>query len=303
GSPPCRLMASIEHMAVDMRTARAAATPDEHTAAEWGGPSRWPARSLPVAGAKRISCVVCAYNEEDRIRDILDAVNGHPALAEVIVVNDGSTDRTEALLAAYPGVRVISYAPNRGKTYALSRGIAAAAHDHLMLLDADLSGVTAADIAALAAPVIDGEAEVSLSLRRNSLGIYRRMGLDFVSGERVIPRRLLAEAIGEMQRLPRWGGEAFMNDRIIAAGFGVAVVEWPAVFNVRKYSKLGHWRGLLSEIAMMRDALRVLSPWGVVRQNFGLLRRINAHPALAAARRPQSDVSFDISFVKYFLIR
>ena len=33
------------------------------------------------AGRKRISCVVCAYNEEDRIRNILDAVDGHPALS------------------------------------------------------------------------------------------------------------------------------------------------------------------------------------------------------------------------------
>ncbi|MGI8840480.1 MAG: glycosyltransferase family 2 protein [Caulobacteraceae bacterium] len=259
--------------------------------------------SVESAGRKRISCVVCAYNEEDRIRNILDAVDGHPALAEVIVVNDGSTDRTEALLRTYSDVRVISYAPNRGKTYALSRGIAAAKGDWLMLLDADLAGVTAADIDALADPVVSGQAEVAISLRQNSLGIYRRMGLDFVSGERVIPTALLRGVIGEMQALPRWGGEAFMNERIIAAGHGVAVVKWPAVVNVRKYRKLGRWRGFLSELAMIRDALGVISPWGVVRQNFGLLRLIKTHPARIAARRPHSDVSFDISFVKYFLIR
>ncbi len=78
--------------------------------------------SVTPAGpaTKRISCVVCAYNEEDRIRNILEAVHRHPALAEVIVVNDGSTDATLSLLANYPSIKVISYAPNRGKTYALS---------------------------------------------------------------------------------------------------------------------------------------------------------------------------------------
>lgn len=266
----------------------------------------WSETAAPPAaqiGRKRISCVVCAYNEEDRIRNILDAVNGHPALAEVIVVNDGSTDETLALLRTYPEVRVISYTPNRGKTYALSRGIAAAGGDYLMLLDADLAGVTAADIDALAAPVLRGEAEVSLSLRSNSLPIYRRIGLDFVSGERVIPTSLLVGAIEEMQALPRWGGEAFMNARIIRAGLSLAVVKWPAVINVRKYAKLGLWRGFLSEAAMIRDALSVLSPVGVVRQNLGLLRLIKAHPARIAARRPHSDGSFDISFLKYFLIR
>ncbi len=287
------------------RVATNSLRPSDAQVDEWAGRERiaQPERRTPATGRKQISCVVCAYNEEDRIRNILDAVNRHPALSEVIVVNDGSTDRTLALLRAYPDVKVISYSPNRGKTYALSRGIAAANGDYLMLLDADLAGVTAADIDALADPVVTGQAEVSISLRQNSLGIYRRMGLDFVSGERVIPTALLRGAIDAMQALPRWGGEAFMNERIVEAGYGLAVVKWPSVVNVRKYNKLGWWRGLFSEIAMMRDALCVISPWGVVRQNFGLLRLIKSHPARVAARRAHSDRSFDISFLKYFLIR
>ncbi len=259
--------------------------------------------ALAVAPVKAISCVVCAYNEERRIRNILDAVDRHPALAEVIVVNDGSTDRTEALLASYPDIKVISYSPNRGKTYALSRGIEAAANDHIMLLDADLAGVTAADIDALAAPVVNGEADVSISLRSNSLAIYRRIGLDFVSGERVIPASLLRDAVEAMQRLPRWGGEAFMNDLIIERRLRLAVVYWPNVVNVRKYTKLGRWRGVLSELAMMRDALNVLSVGGVLRQNLALLRLVRSRPAAAGAGRRQRGASVDISFLRYFLTR
>jgi glycosyltransferase involved in cell wall biosynthesis len=265
-----------------------------------------PREADPDAGLptrKGISCVVCAYNEEHRIRNILDAVDRHPALAEVIVVNDGSTDQTEALLATYPNVKVISYSPNRGKTYALSRGIAAAAHGHLMLLDADLAGVTPADIDALAAPVISGEADVSISLRSNSLAIYRAMGLDFVSGERVIPASLLKDAVETMQRLPRWGGEAFMNELIIRRGLRLAVVYWPNVINVRKYAKLGRWRGMLSELSMMRDAMNVLSLSGVLRQNLALLRLITHRARKSGIAHDQSGASFDISFLRYFLTR
>ncbi|MEP6966810.1 MAG: glycosyltransferase family 2 protein [Pseudomonadota bacterium] len=269
---------------------------------DWSRRGDRPAPRFFAAGAKRISCIVCAYNEEDRIRNILDAVDRHPALSEVIVVNDGSTDATEALLAGYPDIQVISYAPNRGKTYALSRGIAAARHDCLMLLDADLAGVTARDIDALAAPVVNGEADVSISLRRNSLAIYRGIGLDFVSGERVLPAWLVRDAVRAMERLPRWGGEAFMNDLIIKHGCRLAVVDWPAVFNIRKYSKLGPWRGALSELAMMRDALSVLTPWGVVRQNLALLRLVRSRPPKAAGQGRQIESAFDISFRRYFLI-
>ena len=245
----------------------------------------------------RISCVVCAYNEADRIRRILDVVHNHPALAEVIVVNDGSTDETQLLIDDYPDIQAISYAPNRGKTYALARGLAAASGDYVMLLDADLAGVTAADIQALADPVITGRAQVSISLRRNSLPLYRWIGLDFVSGERVIPARLIGDAVQAMRRAPRWGGEPCINELIIRHGLSVEVVDWPTVFNVRKSRKLGPWRGAVAELAMVWDTVRVLSPGGVVRQNLALLKlaRRGARPrsraqasAAAVSRSPHT---------------
>lgn len=234
---------------------------------------------LPRTLAGQISCIVCAYNEAERIGAILEAVSGHPALMEVIVVNDGSTDATAALLAEYPHIKVISYAPNRGKTYALSRGIALARGEFLMFLDADLAGVRSADIQALADPVIEGWADVSISLRANSLGLYRALGLDFVSGERVIPARLGREAIAEMRRLPRWGGEAYLNRLIVRDRLSLAVVDWPGVFNIRKHHKVGAWRGMAEELKMTLDAVRVLSPWGVVGQNLSLLARIRRKPS------------------------
>lgn len=257
-------------MNLDRSPGRAARELDTLTAS-W--PSSADAASEPEL--KGISCVVCAYNEADRIRNILDVIVGHPALAEVIVVNDGSTDATEALLRSYPTIRLLSHTPNRGKTYALSRGIAAARCGHLMLLDADLAGVTPADIDALAAPVMRGEAEVSISLRSNSLWIYRQLGLDFVSGERVAPKWLLRGAVEAMQRLPRWGGEVYMNEIFIRHACRIAVVRWRRVVNVRKYQKVGAWRGALAEVKMISDAASVLTPVGLVRQNLQMLRLVS----------------------------
>jgi glycosyltransferase involved in cell wall biosynthesis len=231
----------------------------------------------PTSDLRGISCVVCAYNEADRIKNILDVIVGHPALGEVIVVNDGSTDATEALLQSYPTIHLLSHTPNRGKTYALSRGIAAARYDHLMLLDADLAGVTPASIDALAAPVMRGEADVSISLRSNSLWLYRQIGLDFVSGERVAPKQLLAGAVEAMRRLPRWGGEVYMNEIFIRHACRIAVVRWRRVVNVRKYQKFGAWRGALAELKMISDAASVLTPIGLVRQNLAMLRLVDHH--------------------------
>jgi len=237
-----------------------------------------------------ISCIVCAYNEADRIGNILRVVDGHPALKEVIVVNDGSTDDTCALARSHPGVRVVSYDANRGKTYAMGQGIAAATGDHLMFLDADLAGLSPRDIDLLATPITSGRAEVSISLRRNSLGVYRLIGLDFVSGERVIPAWLVRDHVARMETLPRWGAETFINQLIIEARLRIAVVDWPDVINIRKYQKVGPVRGVLAELRMIDDALQVLSPLDLARQNIRLLslvtRRAGFFSKPAAAWRP-----------------
>jgi glycosyltransferase involved in cell wall biosynthesis len=230
-----------------------------------------------------ISCIVCAYNEGARIGTILRAVDGHPALKEVIVVDDGSTDDTVAHVRAYPDVRLVSHAANRGKTYAMGQGVAAATGDHLMFLDADLAGLGAREIDLLVAPIASGRAKVSISLRRNSLGLYRMIGLDFVSGERVVPAWLVRDQVQTLLTLPRWGGETFINQLIIDARLPIEIVDWPGVSNVRKYRKVGPLRGMLAELGMIGDALRVLSPLGLARQNLGLLNLV-ARPRTALAR-------------------
>ncbi len=232
-----------------------------------------------------ISCVICAYNEAGKIGRCLEAVSGHPALSEIIVVDDGSGDGTAEVVRGFPDVRLISLPENQGKTRALSHGIAAADGDYLMLLDADLDGITAADIQALADPVLRGVAEVSLSLRGNSLGVYRLIGLDFISGERVLPARLVKPHAAAMQALPRWGGEVFINELITREAMSIAVVDWRGVFNVPKSEKVGAWRGGLEELAMIGDLLRVLSPVMVVRQNLAMLTLMTRPKRMALPAR------------------
>lgn len=99
-----------------------------------------PARVHPVpAPLPPVSVVVPAYNEQAGIEATVRSLvaTGYPGL-EVIVVDDGSTDTTAQVVRSLdlPGVRLVQQ-PNAGKAAALRTGIAQAAHDTLVLVDAD----------------------------------------------------------------------------------------------------------------------------------------------------------------------
>ena len=87
-----------------------------------------------------VTVIVPAYNEERGIAGVIDwigrAFDGHHLEYEVLVIDDGSGDRT-AELAERSGARVLRHLINRGYGEALKTGIRHAAHEWIAIIDAD----------------------------------------------------------------------------------------------------------------------------------------------------------------------
>jgi glycosyltransferase involved in cell wall biosynthesis len=83
-----------------------------------------------------ISIIIPAYNEAAGIGNVLEGLRDWRARAEIIVVDDASTDHT-AEIAERAGVRVIRHRVNKGYGAALKTGIRAASGDIIVTIDAD----------------------------------------------------------------------------------------------------------------------------------------------------------------------
>jgi dolichol-phosphate mannosyltransferase len=120
----------------------------------------------------KLSIVIPCYNEEKYINHVIkrvkevklpDSVN-----REIIIVNDGSTDKTKQLLDSYADIIVIHKVKNEGKGSAVKLGLQSVKGDYVIIQDADLE-YDPNDYTKMLQPILDGKANVVFGSRNLKL--------------------------------------------------------------------------------------------------------------------------------------
>jgi len=248
----------------------------------------------------RYSIVIPAYNEGARIATSLDRILRHAADcrwdAEIVVVDDGSSDHTAELVRSRMrenvSLRLLANPGNRGKGYSVRNGMLHAQGEILLFSDADLSSpIEEAEklFAALAAgaDVAIGSRWVRSELQTEKQPLHRQLfgrlfnlalritlGLKFKDtqcGFKAFTRRA-ADVVFPRQTIERWGFDPELI--FLAQRFGFRVEEVPVAWAHREGTRINP----------LRDGIRMLGEMLQIRWN--AITGKYSRPALATAKRP-----------------
>lgn len=169
---------------------------------------------------EHVTVLIPAYNEEDVIRCTVSAAWTIKGVKQVIVVDDGSGDRT-AEAAAKSGAQVVELGRNLGKGGALNAGARHADGEVILLIDADL-GQSASRAEMLSEPVIKGDADMTVAVFPP---VRKKAGFGLVKG---LARAGIRHFTGLRMEAPLSGQRAMRRDLLLellplAEGYGVEV--------------------------------------------------------------------------------
>lgn len=191
----------------------------------------------------KIAAIVPAYNEEKTIGGVVRALVSSKTFSEVVVISDGSTDRT-AEEARKAGATLVHELPRRsGKGAAMQHGITHTDSPLIFFCDADLLGLNKKHIADVLAPVLRGDRVMNVGIRdRGRLMMKISAHLPLIGGERALYRHIL-EGIPD-RYLRGFMVESALNYycRINKLKYGTAPLYGLHIRH--KYDKVGWVRGI-----------------------------------------------------------
>lgn len=218
----------------------------------------------------KLSVLIPVYNERETVRAVLERVASVPLDLEIIVVDDGSSDGTTALLQSLEDAQyhVIFHPENRGKGAAIRTALAAATGDVIVIQDADLE-YDPADFVALLQPIESGECKVVYGVRAlDHQELIRRLGNIFLT---LMTRILFRVSLHDMETCYKMMAKEVVGQFTIeSSGFeiepevtakilklGYRIVEVPISYTPRRERKLNPWiDGPHALLTLVKYALR-----------------------------------------------
>ncbi len=188
---------------------------------------------------KKISAVICVYNEEKTIGDVIASVFESSIIDEIVVVNDGSTDYTKKIIEEINSniqITDIHFQENKGKGYAMAVGVENATNEIIAFIDADLSNLKEEHFSLLTTPVLTKEVDMVLGQATETLINYGMNPFKSFTGERTVLKKDILPIIDKMKD-SRFGVETLINLYYQSEGKRVKYVMLSGLKHPTKFDK------------------------------------------------------------------
>lgn len=189
----------------------------------------------------KASIIICTYNEEKTIPEVLTACCKLNPDCEIIVVDDGSSDNTENILNDLSqgySFRYERLKKNMGKSWAMAHGVEISESDIILFFDADVSNIKKEHFDGLLKPVIDNSADMVLGQPSETLFDYRINPFKALTGERALLKKDLIPLLDDIRDI-RFGVETFLNLYYQANGKRIKYVLMKGLKHLSTYEKSG----------------------------------------------------------------
>jgi glycosyltransferase involved in cell wall biosynthesis len=211
----------------------------------------------------KVSAIVCAYNEAKTIKPILEVLLLHPLIDEVIVVDDGSTDRTRKIISSIKNQKliVIHHIKNLGKGAAIAGAVKTAKGNILLFIDADTHSFHQSHIDMLLSPVLIDPKCMVIGLRDGEKLLDKTLNaiLKSIGGERVIMKKYVTPLLSKIKD-SGYGVETILNLATVRHNRRIYYVPLPQLFHPLKTAKKTltevlkeYWREQNQVIAQLLD--------------------------------------------------
>lgn len=229
----------------------------------------------------RVAAIVPAYNEEETLADVLSVLKSTDLVDDVLVVSDGSTDRTVEVAQAM-GIKGIHLKVNQGKGVAMAVGVAHTRAPILVFVDGDILQLSEYLLSQLIDPVVQGKVAMSIGVRNRGwfINLLHRKTGPLLSGIRCLKREVF-EAV-PAQYLEGFRIETALNWACRKLGWNATSTVLYGLKHRVKEKKRGLAVGLHARFSMFSS---VFAAWLTLKLRPPVLRGIDV-PAVA---RPELD--------------
>lgn len=198
----------------------------------------------------KVSAIICAYNEDKTLKDVILSVSESLIVGEIIVVNDGSSDNTKKIIEELQNeieITAIHLTENKGKGYAMAVGVENAVFDILVFIDADQRIIPTDYINHLVSPLLMNECDMVLGYSTVNILSQDVNPLKTLTGERALRKENIIPILDKMKK-SRFGVETLLYFYYLSISKSIKFIRLKGMAHKDKYKKMNRFKATTNYI-------------------------------------------------------